>query len=48
MSSAFDTIKRKRLIDIVSTFLGGHEVTMIRYLLANISLEIKVHGARAI
>ena len=30
----------------MSTFLEENEIRMIRYLLANASLEIKVHGAK--
>ena len=46
ISSAFDTIKRKGLIDIVRTFLEEDEVRMIRYLLANTSLDIRLYGAK--
>ena len=43
MSSAFDTIKRDKLIEIVSTFLDEDEIRMIRFLLTNTSLEIKMN-----
>ena len=43
MSSAFDTIKRDKLIEIVSTFLDEDETRMIRFLLTNTSLEIKMN-----
>ena len=46
MSSAFEIIKRKRLIGIVRTFLKEDELRMIRYLLANTSPEIRVHGGK--
>ena len=31
MSSAFDTIKRKKLLDILNTFLDEDEVSMVRF-----------------
>ena len=42
MSAAFDTIKRKELLDILKTFLDEDETRMIQYLLSNTSLEVKV------
>ena len=44
MSAAFDTILRNRLITIVSTFLEEDEVRMIRYLLTNTTLKVKING----
>ena len=45
MSAAFDTIIRVRMIAILSTFLDEDEVRMIRYLLSNTTLKIKIDGA---
>ena len=47
MSAAFDTIKRRRLLEIVSSFLEEDEVRMIRYLLSNTTLKVKINGAEA-
>ena len=47
MSSAFDTIKRGRLIEIIRTFLEDDDVRMIRYLLSNTTLEVKINGAKS-
>ena len=44
MSSAFDTIKRDKLIEIVSTFLDEDETRMVRFLLTNATLEIKMNN----
>ena len=44
MSAAFDTIRRVRLLTIISSFLEEDEVRMIRYLLSNTTLTIKVNG----
>ena len=44
MSSAFDTIKRDNLIEIISTFLDEDEIRMIRFLLTNTTLEIKMNN----
>jgi hypothetical protein len=45
MSAAFDTIKRGKLLEILNSFLDEDEVRMIRYLLTNTSLKVKVQGA---
>ena len=42
MSSAFDTIRRKKLIEILQTFLEEDEIRIIQYLLSNTTLEIKM------
>ena len=47
MSAAFDTIRRVRLMTIVSSFLPEDEVRMIRYLLSNTTLTIKMKGAKS-
>jgi exonuclease III len=44
MSSAFDTIRRKKLIEIFATFLEEDEVRLIQFLLADTTLDIKMHG----
>ena len=41
MSSAFDTIKRSELLDILKMFLDDDEVQMIRYLLSDTTIEVK-------
>ena len=46
MSSAFGTIKRDRLIEILTTFLDDDEIRMIRLLLTNTTLEIRDQGAK--
>ena len=45
MTSAFDTIRRTTLIEILQSFLDEDEVRMIRILLSNTVLEIKTKGA---
>ena len=45
MSSAFDTIHRNKLIEIIETFMGEDEVRIIRKLLSNTTLEVQVRGA---
>jgi hypothetical protein len=42
MTSAFDTIRRSKLIDILTTFLEEEEIRMIRILLSNTTLEMKM------
>ena len=44
LSSAFDTILRQKLLDILETFLDEDEIRMIRLLLSNTTLEIKMNG----
>ena len=46
MSSAFDTIDRNKLVQIVETFLDEDEVRMIRRLLSKTTLEVRVKGAK--
>ena len=41
MTSAFDTIKRTKLIEILETFLREDEICIIRILLSNTTLGIK-------
>ena len=45
MSAAIDTIIRARLIEIVKTFLDEDEVRIIRYLLSNTTLKVKINGS---
>ena len=45
MSSAFDTIDRKRLLEILETFLEEDEIRLIQFLLSNTHISIKVSGA---
>ena len=42
MSSAFDTIKRSTLLEILHKFLNEDEMRMIRILLSNTTLELKM------
>ena len=46
MSSAFDTINRQKLMEILDNILGKDEVRIIRTLLSNPTLEVKVEGAK--
>ena len=39
LSRAFDTIHRDKLLDTLQTFLGESELRMIRFLLADTSLQ---------
>ena len=45
MSSAFDTIDRQKLVDICEAFLDEDEARIIRRLLSNTTLEVRVKGA---
>ena len=45
MSSAFDTIWRSKLIEITKVFLDKDEMRILRVLLSDTNLEIKVQGA---
>ena len=45
MSSAFDTINREKLMEILDSILEKDEVCIIRTLLSNTTLEVKVEGA---
>ncbi|XP_057310033.1 uncharacterized protein LOC130648030 [Hydractinia symbiolongicarpus] len=42
MSSAFDTIKRDELLNILGNVINEDELRLIRFLLANTSLEIRI------
>ena len=46
MSAAFDTIKRNELLDILSSILGPDEMKMMRLLLSNTTLDIKMRGVK--
>ena len=45
MSSAFDTIDRQKLVDIVESFLDEDEARIVRRLLSNTTIEVRVKGA---
>ena len=45
MSSAFDTINRKVLLEILEKFLDEDEIRIIQFLLSNTHISIKVSGA---
>ena len=42
MSSAFDTINRKKLLDVLTTFLDHDSIKMIRFLLSDTKLTINL------
>ena len=44
MTAAFDTIKRARLLEMVNTIVEEDELRMIRVLLSNTTLEIKINS----
>ena len=44
MSSAFDTIRREKLLDILATFLDEDELRISRLLLSATTLEVKIKG----
>ena len=44
LSAAFDTIRRDELMTILGTIVRGDEVRMVRLLLSNTSLEVKMNG----
>ena len=44
MSSAFDTVDREKLLNIIETFMDEDQVRMTRLLLSNTTLEIKMNG----
>ena len=44
MSAAFDTIKREELLKILSKVVGDDELRMIRLLLSDTTLDIKMNG----
>ena len=45
MSAAFDTIRRDRLLDILNNILEEDEVRIIRFLLSDTKINIRVDGA---
>ena len=45
MTAAFDTIKRKELLEILESIINEDELRIIRLLLSNTSLEIKIINA---
>ena len=45
MSSAFDTIRREQLIDILKRFLEEEEVRMIQLLLSKTKLDVRINNA---
>ena len=47
LSSAFDTIDRNKLIDILKDIVDEDELAMIKYLLKNTSLMINMKGVKA-
>ena len=46
MSSAFDTIHRDKIIEIASKIFDEDEVRILRILLSDTTLEIKIKGAQ--
>ena len=44
MTSAFDTIIRENLLEIFKSFLNEDEMRMVRVLLSNTTLEVKMNG----
>ena len=47
MSSAFDTIDREKLVQIVESFLDEDEARIVRRLLSDTTLEVRVKGAKS-
>lgn len=47
LSSAFDTINREKLIEIMKEIIGEDELIMIKILLSNTSLQIKMNNVNA-
>ena len=47
MSSAFDTIDRSKLVQIVESFLDEDEARIVRRLLSNTTIEVRVKGAES-
>ena len=45
MSSAFDTIHRHKVLEIAERIFGEDDVRILRILLSNTSIEVKVKGA---
>ena len=48
MTAAFDTIKRSKLLGILESIVDEDELRMIRVLLSNTTLEIKVNSDEVI
>ena len=48
MSSAFDTIYRDTVINIAEKILDEDDIRMLRVLLADTTLEVKINGAESI
>ena len=46
MSSAFDTIRRQKLLNILETIIDDDEMRLVRFLLTNTSLEIKMNNTK--
>ena len=46
MSSAFDTIHRDKILEIASKFLKEDELRILRVLLSDTTLEVKIKGAK--
>ena len=44
MTSAFDTIKREKLIKIIDNIAGEDESRLVRVLLSDTTLEINMNG----
>ena len=47
MSSAFDTMERNKLLDVVSQFMSEDNVRILRILLSNTSVELQIKGAES-
>ena len=45
MSSAFDAIDRKLLLDILKDILNEDEMRLVRFLLSDTNISIKIKGA---
>ena len=44
LSSAFDTIDRVKLLDILEPLISADELRMVKCLLADTTLELKMYG----
>ena len=45
MSSAFDTIDRQTLLDILTEIIGEDELRIIRFLLSDTTMNTRINGA---
>ena len=45
MSAAFDTVDRQKLLDILKNIIDEDELRIIRFLLSNTTINIKINGA---